>query len=135
MNEQPLTLLEGQRVYLLGPMTGYPDHNRPAFRRATELLRTRGVLVTSPDELDNFDQAAGTTWTDYMQRDLPWVCRAQVGVALPGWQQSKGANLEACVLNAFGRPVYMLDESGRTLTPVPPEQLPVPTIHIHRSPQ
>lgn len=130
MTPDALSLLTGKRVYVLGPMTGYDDHNRPAFREATTLLRAVGVRVISPDELDERDPAEGTTWADYLARDLAWVSRCEAGVALPGWRLSKGAALETCVLNTLGRPVYGLSVKARTLTRIRPEQLPTPVFDI-----
>lgn len=114
-----------QTVYLLGPMTGYPDDNRPAFRAATKLLRSRGYRVTSPDELDQRDPAASREWAAMLRRDLPWLAAATMGVALPGWRASKGATLEATNLHALGAPIFELIEGE--LFPVPESRLPRPT--------
>lgn len=115
------------RVYILGPMTGIKDDNRPAFRKAAETLRKMGAEVVSPDELDLLDPLPeGTrTWADYLRRDLPWVVQAEAGAALPGWRNSKGATLEATILNALGRPVFEL--RGEQLVQVEPEALPRPS--------
>lgn len=128
--------LSGHRVYLMGPMTGYEDFNRPAFRRMTELLREQGVRVTSPDELDTTDpvSAASPEWADYLARDLRWLVLAEAGVALPGWEESRGARLEAAVLGALGRPVYET-ASGPTTNPLI-QRVAVsrlPTVSFHRS--
>lgn len=112
----------GTRVYVLGPMTGYKDDNRPAFRAATATLRALGMLVTSPDELDDKCPAERQTWEGYLERDLPWAVKAQAGVALPGWRQSAGASLEAANLAALGRPIYEL--VGKGLVQVPADRLP-----------
>lgn len=87
-------------------MTGYEDFNRAAFREAREYLRDRGYHPVCPEELDTLDPAKGRQWADYMQRDIPYLTQVDGGVALPGWQDSRGALLEACILNALGKPVY-----------------------------
>lgn len=107
---------------MTGPMTGYPDDNRPAFRKAAALLRKQGFKVTSPDELDERDPAVGTTWADYLRRDIPWVLRAEMGVALPGWRESKGAQLEVLILTTLECPVFEL--IGEELRLVHPDRLP-----------
>lgn len=107
-------------------MSGYPDDNRPAFRKAAALLRKQGFKVTSPDELDERDPAHGTAWSDYLRRDIPWVLKAEMGVFLPGWRESKGAQLEAMILTTLGCPIFEL--VGEALRPVPPERLP--SIHV-----
>lgn len=105
-------------------MTGYPDENRPAFKRAAAMLRKQGYAVTSPDELDATCPAMVDTWEGLMARDLPWLAAADVGFALPGWRNSKGATLEACILGQLKRPVFALSQDLQLATPVPPDTLP-----------
>jgi len=105
-------------------MSGIPDDNRPAFRAASRVLREMGFEVTSPDELDERCPAAGTSWADYLRRDVPWVLQADMGVALPGWRNSKGATLEATILGTFGVPVFELVDGD--LYPVDAAYLPKP---------
>lgn len=113
---------EKQTVYILGPMTGYAEENRPAFRKAAKYLRELGYVVTSPDELDTYAPAASHTWADLLRRDIPWVIQADLGVALPGWRASRGASLESAVLASLGRPV--LELLGEELRAVPHDHLP-----------
>ena len=113
-------------VYILGPMTGYPDNNRPAFRRAAKQIRAMGYNVISPDELDQDAPAKGEAWADYLARDIPFLLKSVAGVAIPGWRESRGATLEATILNALGRPVLELIDGK--LRPVPPQYLPH-TVH------
>ncbi len=87
-------------------MTGYEDFNRAAFREARNNLRDLGHNPVCPEELDTLDPAKGRQWADYMRRDIPYLCKVDGGIALPGWQESRGALLEACILNALGKPVY-----------------------------
>jgi nucleoside 2-deoxyribosyltransferase len=118
--------LSARTVYILGPMTGYPDDNRQAFRSAAKTLRAAGFRVISPDELDQTDPPRDSSWSGNLTRDIPWVVQADMGVALPGWRSSRGATLEATILNALGKPVMALGPGG-ALTPVPTESLPVPS--------
>ena len=39
------------RVYLSGPMKGYPDSNFPAFHATAAALRARGLEVVNPAEI------------------------------------------------------------------------------------
>jgi len=92
------------KVYILGPMSGYPDFNRPAFREAAAELRSRGFDVVCPAELDDlYDEP--NHYTGYYVRDIPYLLQCDIGVALPGWRKSKGASLEAVILNTLERPV------------------------------
>lgn len=135
MKDMPLSHLRGVTIYLIGPMSGYKDHNRPAFRKATEVLRRHDLNVVSPDELDEVDplhteDGKEPSWEEYLARDLPWVCRAEVGVALPGWRDSRGARLETTVLGQLGRDVWDLNIKDRTITRVEKYSLPVPVFKI-----
>lgn len=130
MNEQALSLLSGKRVYLSGPMSGIKDHNRPAFREASKALRRHGVIVVSPDELDEVDPAEGTSWEEYLSRDIPWVANAEAAVVLPGWEASRGTILELCIINTLKRPAYQLSPSFTALRPIPTERLPTPAIGV-----
>lgn len=114
------------RVYLGGPMTGFPQFNFPAFFEGAEVLRAWGFDVVSPAELDNestraaalasVDGAPGTgsangeVWEDFLARDIILLAQAvnpiQAGVFLDGWTKSRGANLEAAVLKSLGKGVY-----------------------------
>jgi hypothetical protein len=86
------------KLYLSGPMTGYPDHNFPAFHRAASVLREQGFIVLSPA-----DEPAGMmSWADYLRRDLAMVCEARGVATLPDWEKSKGANLECHVARELG---------------------------------
>lgn len=113
-------------VYILGPMTGYPEDNRPAFKAAKEQLRRDGFRVTCPDELDTADPADGEDWIALMRRDIPHLLIVEGGVALPGWRNSRGATLEATILRALGKPVFQWP----TMQVIAPEDLPEPT-HPH----
>lgn len=106
-------------VYLAGPMTGYPEYNFPAFRAVAAELRAAGHEVWSPaeqdEELDGFNPATdkAESFVHYMRRDLPAVMGAAAVWVLPGWEKSKGAQLEVHVARECGIPVC--DLAGREL--------------------
>jgi len=111
------------RIYLAGPMRGYPEFNRPAFTEGAALLRSAGHEVFSPAEYDQFN---GFDWTGHdgdlsaaerdgfslreaLGADLAWICaHAEAMVVLPGWQASKGATAEAATALALNAPVWEL---------------------------
>lgn len=117
------------RCYVAGAMSGIPEHNFPAFRKAAEILRSLGHEVTSPvemDEADGFDEktAADTTpgskqWATFLARDVMVVADPALDavVVIDGWENSRGAALEVHVARELGKPILQLDGTGR-LVPV-----------------
>jgi hypothetical protein len=90
-------------IYLSGPMTGYPDFNYPAFRKAASIFRMNGLEVFDPSECFDGDQTLSKE--TYMREDITAVLKATLVVTLDGWEQSSGARLEVEVAKAIGIPV------------------------------
>jgi Domain of unknown function (DUF4406) len=109
------------RIYIAGPMRGYPEFNFPAFHLAARRLRADGHEVFSPAERDieyhGTDISAGNITGDEakatiehgfdlrraMGDDLAWICaHADAIVLLPGWEASKGAQAERATGLAIG---------------------------------
>lgn len=80
------------RCYIAGPMTGYHDLNFPAFRSAAARLRAMGIDAVNPAEI-NPDK--GMSWKDCMRTDIAALVTCDAIHLLEGWQDSKGATLEA----------------------------------------
>lgn len=105
------------RLYVSGPITGYPDLNKPQFEIVTEALEAVGHTVLNPHVvctlLDDHDCKGPCTpsedllpWADYLRADLIAMLAQADGVAtLPKWEHSRGANLEVHVARALGWPV------------------------------
>lgn len=106
------------RVYISGPMTGIPEFNAPAFKKAGDEWRAKGWDVVSPVDMDS---ALGDTYEkerklgvwqsankrDYLRRDLLLLMNYEVThitaiYMLKGWENSEGAKLEHAVARAFG---------------------------------
>jgi hypothetical protein len=110
-----------RRVYLAGPMRGYPDFNLPAFLEGARLLRLAGYEVFSPAE-HNLSRGLDTTMAgqqaeverkfplrESLAIDLDWICRNADGVVvLPGWEASAGACAEVAAAKAIGAPTREL---------------------------
>ena len=112
------------KLYLAGPMTGYPQFNFPAFLAAGDDLRKRGYEIVSPAELDLEEVGTsamastdgklvdgktddGYTFGDFLSRDVKIVADLVEGVVtLPKWEQSKGARLEVYCALISEKPVY-----------------------------
>lgn len=119
--------------YLAGPMSGIPQFNVPLFDRATAELRSRGMEIVSPAELDSPEvraaalasvdgapgpqgSVAGETWGDMLARDVKMIADELHGVILlPRWWKSRGARLEVFVALLCEKP-FMVYEDGLLLT-------------------
>jgi nucleoside 2-deoxyribosyltransferase len=97
-----------KRVYIAGPMTGYPDLNFPTFHRVAARYRAKGLEVVNPAEI-NSDPAAG--WVDCMRNDIRELVTCDAIVLLPGSERSKGASLELHIARALGMGVHELTEA------------------------
>lgn len=97
-------------LYVAGPMTGLPEFNYPAFRRAGEQLQSVGYRVLNPVDAEQHNPTPGKpqSWDWYMRHALRMVLDAQGIALLPGWQHSKGARLEVSVAHRLKIPVRMV---------------------------
>lgn len=116
------------KLYLAGPMTGYPEFNFPAFERAAFDLRRQGYDVWSPHESDlesawkekhaaTYDPETGSPGAGvheshryFLAEDLRHVCAADAVAVLDGWEASLGARIETYVAFQLGIPVRPYEE-------------------------
>jgi hypothetical protein len=108
------------KIYLAGPMRGYPEFNFPAFHAAAAKLRAEGHFVFSPAEKDNERHGTdiskgnlagceataakehGFNLREALGIDLGWICSDADAIALlPGWEASKGAKAELAAAEAL----------------------------------
>ncbi len=87
------------RIYVAGPMTGFPQLNFPAFHAAAAELRAQGHHVENPAEI-NADPAA--QWLDCMRADIARLATCDAVYLLPGWQNSRGARIEQSLAAGLG---------------------------------
>lgn len=81
------------RLYLSGPITKDPNYERK-FQNAAAKLRAKGYKeIINPAELTKVI-GAGFTYNETMAIDLGILARCDVLVQLPGWESSRGANIE-----------------------------------------
>ncbi len=101
------------RIYISGPMTGYPHLNRGAFQGAHTRLAALGHQAVDPGALG---EQPGWAWADYLRDDLRMLLGAEAVAVLPGWQASRGATLEVHVAHQLGmtvRPIETWNEDPR----------------------
>lgn len=117
------------KIYLAGPMRGYPQFNFPAFHAAAARLRAQGHVVFNPAQRDEgvygTDFAAGNKTGDEKEAtatygfnlrealaaDMKFICEEAEAIAmLPGWKKSKGATAEHATAEALGLEVIWLEE-------------------------
>lgn len=79
------------KVYIAGPMTGYPDLNFPAFNKEAAKLRKKGYTVINPAEVNPDVTMA---WAECMRKDIAELVQCDAIKLLKGWENSKGATLE-----------------------------------------
>lgn len=93
------------KVYVAGPMTGYPELNYPAFAAVCERLRKLGFEAVSPAEINPIT----TPYREAMVNDIRALIECDHIVMLDGWEQSKGATLEYHIAQVLDIPVIQLE--------------------------
>lgn len=88
------------KLYLAGPMTGYPDNNLAQFAKYAQLLRYRGYDVINPGE---FDQSL---LYDVLILEGLRALRECDGVAVHGkWRASEGVQGEVAYARTRAMPI------------------------------
>lgn len=95
------------RVYISGPISNMPGNNVTAFAQAFIDLGKRGHFPVSP--LHNGLPSAAP-WLDHMKADIAMLLTCDAVCLLPGWEKSKGANIERDLAYGLGMDVRTLRE-------------------------
>lgn len=106
-------MVDGMKVYLSGPMTGFEEFNYPAFHAHAEALRARGHEVVSPAEQDLVSglNPEVAEWHEFIRWDLKVLVDCEAIVLMDGWHKSRGARLEHHVADALGMQVLTIHEA------------------------
>ena len=97
------------KIYIAGPMRGYPGLNRKEFNKAARLLEQKKFYeIFNPAE---WDEALGLDIENLyerdelakaMQRDLNAICNCDCIYMLTGWERSEGARIEHALATQLG---------------------------------
>lgn len=93
------------RCYIAGKMTGLPLNNYPAFHAEAARLRAMGFHVENPAEGPELP-----SWEAYMRRALRQMLTCDLVAMLPGWEASRGANIERDLAVACGIAVCLVGD-------------------------
>lgn len=108
------------KLYVIGPMSNYPEYNYPAFHEAAGKLRAAGYDVLSPAEVPLPCGCVGLPpqcgaddhhWREFVRAGLIAMLGHSEGVALLGrWWKSRGARLEYEIAYALEMDIRTVDE-------------------------
>lgn len=94
------------RIYIAGPMSGYPGMNFDAFNKKAAELRKNYKLVVNPVDINPNPDA---DWSDCMDADLDALSECTHIYLLKGWSKSKGARIEYKVAKILGLTIHSED--------------------------
>ena len=119
------------KVYIAGPMTGFPAYNLTAFEEAAFAWAADGHEVETPFDANSrvwfkhhgrpFDPHNDTCeWNDPLLRemfaeDVAVLLASDAVALLPGWENSKGATLERTIAERFNIPCVDASRPARSL--------------------
>lgn len=94
-------------VYVIGPVTGIPEDNRPAFEAARASVDALpGFTASIPHDV----VPGGSEWTPAMALSLARLVECDVVVWLPGTDESPGASLERAFCRKTKKPCMPLED-------------------------
>ena len=93
------------RIYLSGPMKGYPESNYPLFHKVTEELRLIGHIVYNPAEF-KYDEDTFPIRKAFKEY-CSFICdEAEAIMLLPGWENSLGVSAELALAKNCKLSIY-----------------------------
>lgn len=90
--------------YISGPITNATQEQLDRFEDASRRLDLRGFDYFNPLETPPPPKDAHV-WQYYMRRSISELCEADAILVLPGWEDSRGCQLEVFVAQNLGIPV------------------------------
>lgn len=97
------------KIYLSGPMRGYPESNYPLFNPIAGELRNSGAEVYNPAEYPHDGPADSFPIRQAFAAYCKFIClEADAIVLLPGWEASKGVSAELALAKNCGLQIFEL---------------------------
>lgn len=94
-------------VYIAGPMTGIPDHNKPGFddavNAATTYFPAKTWIITP------FYKPLPDNRTDGVLSDIDMLSKCDAIVLIPGWSRSRGAVAELLIAASAEIDIFVYD--------------------------
>lgn len=95
-----------RKIYLSGPMTGYPEFNYPHFNRVAGELRKMGHEVYNPAEF-KYDEPTFPARKAFAEYSA-YICNeADTIVLLTGWEKSLGVSAELALAKNCGLEIIL----------------------------
>ena len=94
-----------RKIYIAGPMTGYKDFNRPAFKAFALKLSLDGNVVLNPAVLPD-----GLEQREYMDICCAMIRCADAVFMLRGWEKSAGARAENALAEKLEMEIIFQEE-------------------------
>lgn len=93
--------MKATKVYISGPISGKKDGNQSAFYQAADRLIQNGSRPVNPHDVC-YLLPPGSTWVEYMKKNIPALCESDEIFMLRGWWRSRGARLEWVIAWGLG---------------------------------
>ena len=91
------------KIYLAGPMKGYPESNYPLFNRVAAELRSAGHEVYNPAEFPHDGPQETFPLRKAFAAYSKFICEeAEAIFLLPGWEKSLGVSAELALARNCG---------------------------------
>lgn len=117
-NQEQTRIAPAMKIYIAGPMKGWPDWNYPAFNAAEARLRAAGASVVNPAALGEKYGSPAEIDADPQKMDalvleeLQALGTCEAIYLLPSWQWSRGARKELQLALARGLSIIVAPIEG-----------------------
>jgi hypothetical protein len=93
------------KLYISGPITGNPNYMAD-FHKWADFLAANGHDSFNPASLGE----GLPDWHSYLKRDIPYLVECDGLFAMPGWEGSKGAQLEIDLARRLEMPCFTVKD-------------------------